>query len=80
MLTGTYMYTITPLIRKLVPYVLGPSACKRLFNFGDHNRRFKKTVSGVQIENAGLSFNVEGQQQRFSNTMMSFMIHAVHSL
>ena len=33
--------------------MLGPSACKRLFNFGDHKRGFKKTVLGVQIENAG---------------------------
>ena len=80
MLTDTYMYTTAPQIRKLVLYVLGPSACKRLFDFGDHKRGFKKTVLGVQIENAGLSFNVEGQKQRFSNTMMSFMIHAVHSL
>ena len=53
MLTDTYMYTTAPQIRKLVLYVLGPSACKRLFNFGDHKRRFKKTVPGVQNENAG---------------------------
>ena len=34
----------------------------------------------MNIENAGSSFNVEGQKERFSNTMMSFMIHVVHSL